>query len=142
MSLLDAINEFLKNNKCSVPMIGLKSIDKLFLDYNYNSKLFFTYLSKDGKELEGYCKLLFRRTDYTLLAYPLHVLSTSRMCDTIISRSQTSKKTENRMQMTKDLANLRRMSSLYIGFIPYLLSYLVTSCDLQIWIKSESFYMK
>ena len=123
-------------------MIGLKSIDKLYLDYNYNSKLYFTYLSKDGQELEGYCKLFFRKTDYTLLAYPLHVLSTSRMCDTIISRSQAANKADGRLRMMQDFSNLRRMNSLYIGFFPYLLAYLVTSLDLQIWIKRESFYMK
>lgn len=141
MSLLDAINEYLKNNKCSMPMIGVKSFDRLYLDYNFNSKLFFTYLTKEGTEQEGYCKVIFNKVDYTLLAYPLHVLATSRMCDTIITRSQSAK-SESRMRMSNDFSNLRRMNSLYIGFFPYLLAYFATSLDFQIFVKKDSFYIK
>ena len=74
-----------------------------------------TYLSNDGKKtyITGKCA----RKDFSIPVYPLHVLTTTRICDTLISRHHMNNSPWIRAHT--DLYNIRSVSGLMIGFIPY-----------------------
>ena len=67
-------------------MTGVQSLDKFEMDQDrteFNFKA-----SKDGAQYQVY--LDTESKDYSMIIYPLHVLSTNRICDTMISRKVDS----------------------------------------------------
>ena len=63
-----------------------------------------------------------------MLIYPIHVLATNRVVDTMISRSIDNEKLygdgkNRKFRMLHDLKNIRNISGLFIGFLPYSLAY-------------------
>jgi len=77
------------------------------------------------------------KLDYTLLVYPLHVLATNRTCDTIVSRQKLPG-----FRAITDLSNIRSLSGLFIGFIPYTFSYVASSFETKSYKEVEGLYTK
>ena len=77
--------------------------------------------------------------DYLIFSiYPLIVLGTNRICDTAISRKQNI----GRIRYFDDLRNIRGMSSLYAGFLPFAINYIrlyiLPKCNM--YKKMDDFY--
>ena len=75
--------------------------------------------------------------DYTMLVYPLHVLATNRTCDTMISR-------QNKIgfRSPSDLANIRSLSGLFAGLLPYSINYVRTMWDYQYYKKEDGLFLQ
>lgn len=75
--------------------------------------------------------------DYTMLVYPLHVLATNRTCDTMISR-------QNKIgfRSPSDLANIRSLSGLFAGLLPYSINYMRTMWDIQYYKKEDGLFLQ
>ena len=68
--------------------------------------------------------------DYAVFVYPLHVIATSRMVNSIMSRS-THLKSTSPIRIHKDLALIYQISGprgFFYGFLPYSLSTLMSAC--------------
>lgn len=66
--------------------------------------------------------------DYTLLIYPMHVLSTNRILDTIISRNENVNGNKMRQDF-KDIRKLRGFKGYYYGLVPYTLNYFLNHAE-------------
>ena len=59
-----------------------------------------------------------------MLVYPLHVLCTNRILNTMISRNRTNKTNSGtKGSIIKDFTNIHRLSGVFIGLVPYTLAY-------------------
>jgi len=81
-NLQETLNQVLKDYRSIRVRTGIKKIDKIEVDWEH------TEIHYDS--VKGSCEyqLLIdcENKDHSLLVYPLHVLATNRICDTMISR--------------------------------------------------------
>jgi hypothetical protein len=64
--------------------------------------------------------------DHTMMVYPLHVLSTNRVCETMVSRERVMNGGRN-IGFHQDVSNINKKGGLMLGLRPYLLTYLTFS---------------
>lgn len=76
--------------------------------------------------------------DYSMPIYPLHVLSTNRMCDTMISRKVDAGK----FRIISDLGTIRSLSGLFAGLLPYTICYCRNFIDYQVFKKEDGLFMQ
>ncbi|CDW89502.1 UNKNOWN [Stylonychia lemnae] len=62
--------------------------------------------------------------DYSLPIYPIHVLSTNRILDTIISRNEVNKPASN-------MYKLRGIGAYFAGFVPYSINFFFNNVEFQ-----------
>ena len=77
--------------------------------------------------------------DHSILTYPLHVLATNRICETVVSRRR-SQPSGNRV--IQDLNTIRSISGLFIGLVPYCLAYAYSSFIVKKYVKTDGLYLK
>jgi hypothetical protein len=113
-------------------MSGIKSLEKFDMDLDH-TEIYFRNV-KDGEQVQVY--LDTEHKDNSLLIYPLHVLATNRMCDTM-----NSKKPGTAMfKFPADFVQIRSASSLFAGLLPYSINYLINNIDLQIFKKEDGLF--
>ena len=92
---------------------------------------------KDKKKNEYLLYIDCEKVDYSILTYPLHVLATNRICDTVVSRQ----KSKGGFRFVQDFSTIRSVSGLYIGFLPYLGSYVYTSFQTAKYHKKDGLFV-
>ena len=70
--------------------------------------------------------------DPSLFIYPIHTLTTNRMCDTLISRQ--NQRSQPWIRFHTDLGNIRSVSGVMIGFVPYCMSHFVHCWDYSTYV--------
>ena len=79
------------------------------------------------------------KKDLSIFVYPLHVLTTNRICDTIISRQNQKGKW---LRFPNDFNNIRSISGLMIGFTPYCISHFATCWDYNNYEQNDGLFIR
>jgi|TARA_B110000285_G_C14961460_1_gene531906 hypothetical protein len=90
--------------------------------------------SKDNGQYQVYVDT--ESKDYSMLVYPLHVLATNRTCDTMISRKTDA----GPFRFLRDFQNIRNVSWLFAGLLPYTINYARLFTDYQVYKKEDGLY--
>ena len=72
------------------------------------------------------------------MMYPMHVLCTNRVCDTVISRSSNP----NKIRILSDFRNIYSLTGVFIGIIPYTLSYLYSCFTIKKYKNDDGLLVK
>ena len=131
MSLIDAVNKALKDYRVLSEHTGVKQFDKLDFEWAQSEVHF---RSRNGTEYQ----LLVEcdNKDHSLLVYPLHLLATNRTCETMISRQKKSAP-----RFISDLSNIRNVSGLFAGMLPYSLNYARTMWTYELYKKEDGLFL-
>ena len=78
--------------------------------------------------------------DHSILTYPLHVLATNRICETVVSRRRAQPTGGNRV--IQDLNTIRSISGLFIGLVPYCIAYIYSSFIVKKYVKTDGLYLR
>lgn len=113
--------------------INCKQITKLDFS-SWHSHLFIYY--RDLANLEKQFQIHHVDKDYSLILYPLHVLTTNRACNTTISRQRGPEP----IRWYNDLKSIRSISGLSIGFVAYFLCYISKAFQTETFTKIEGLY--
>jgi hypothetical protein len=122
----------LESNKSLQDICRIKSFEKLDFSEDH---LEIHLTGTNGYEYQGL--LDCQNKDHSLLAYPLHVLATSRTCDTMISRQNLASP-----RFITDLANIRSLSGLFAGIIPYSFNFVYSMWSYQIYEKKDGLFVQ
>ena len=80
--------------------------------------------------------------DHSILTYPLHVLATNRICETVVSRRRAASAQPGGNRIIQDLSTIRNISGLFIGLVPYCLAYTYSSFIVKKYHKVDGLYLK
>ena len=76
------------------------------------------------------------------MTYPLHVLATNRICETVVSRRRTAPTAQGGNRMLQDFSTIRNISGLFIGLVPYCIAYAYSSFIYKKYVKTDGLYLK
>ena len=82
--------------------------------------------------------------DYSIFAFPIHVLGTNRTLDTAISRQQNPKKILMSRGLN-DLVNISKLNGikgLFAGFIPYAYNHMKNHWEYQLFKKDDGLFIQ
>ena len=133
--IIDKINSTLSKHEILQQLSRIRKIEDVKFSLRHSQISFVTFKTYDHLRFE----MKTESKDYLIFSiYPLIVLGTNRICDTAISR----KKNIGRIRYFDDLRNIRGMSSLYAGFLPFAINYIrlyiLPKCNM--YKKMDDFY--